>query len=144
MIGAAVRRTEDVRFLTGRGQYVDDLHFPGELHCSMVRSPHAHARIRGIEISEALLPGVAGAFSGLDMQADGVGPMRCGWALPGMAEPSRWALARDVVRHVGEPVAAVFAGSRWLAEDAADCVRVEYEDLPGFEEIGRASCRERV
>ena len=129
MIGSAIRRVEDARFLTGSGRFVDDLYFPGMLYCAIVRSPHAHARIRSIDSSGALAP----VFTGKDMAADRVGPMRAGWVLPGMVEPPRWALARDTVRHVGEPVAAVFAGSKDLAEDAAERVEVEYEVLPLLE-----------
>ena len=120
MIGKPVRRVEDLRFLTGSGRFVDDLEIAGALHCAFVRSPHAHARILGIK-KQGL------AFVGHDMAT---GPMRAGWALPGMVEVPRWALARDVVRHVGEPVAVVFAESRVAAEDAAEQVEVEYEPLP--------------
>ena len=132
MIGSPVRRVEDLRFLTGAGRFIDDLSVPGALHCVLVRSPHPHARIRTIQIPEELL-----AFTGRDMEKDGVGPMRAGWAVPGMVEPPRWALARDTVRHVGEPVAAVFAETRALAEDAAEQVVVEYEALPL---IGNDTC----
>jgi carbon-monoxide dehydrogenase large subunit len=91
-----------------------------------VRSPHAHARI----LSIAIPPGVIG-FTGKDMAADGVGPMRAGWRVGvDMVEVPRWPLARDLVRHVGEPVAAVFAETRTLAEDAAEQVSVSYEPLP--------------
>lgn len=124
MIGAAVRRVEDDRFLAGTGSFIADLAFPGELHCVMVRSPHAHARIRSIDIPAGLV------LTGKDMAADGVRPMRCGWVLPGMVEPPRFALARDVVRHVGEPVAMALAGTRAAAEDLAEQVRVDYEPLP--------------
>ena len=124
MIGASVQRVEDGRFLTGRGSYVDDLAFPGALHCAFVRSPHAHARIRKID------PGGGLVLTGRDMQADGVKPMRAGWGLTGMVEVARFALACDTVRHVGEPVAAVLAESRAAAEDAAERVEVEYEVLP--------------
>jgi len=130
VIGSAVRRVEDRRFLTGSGRFVDDFAFPGELHCAFVRSPHAHARITRVGIEEAFLPGVVAILTGRDMEKDGVGPMRAGWELPGMVEPARWALARDTVRHVGEPVAAVFAATRALAEDAAERVTIEYETLP--------------
>ena len=125
MIGSAVRRVEDRRLLIGAGRFVDDLSFPGELHCAIVRSPHPHARILAIEKSEGIL-----SFTGKDMAADGVAPMRAGWVLPGMVEPPRFALARETVRHVGEPVAAVFAETRPLAEDAAERVVVHYEPLP--------------
>jgi len=128
VIGSPVRRVEDLRFLIGAGRFVDDLAFPGALHCALVRSPHPHARIRKIEFPPALL-----VLTGRDMEKDGVGPMRAGWALPGMVEPARWALARDTVRHVGEPVAAVLAETRALAEDAAERVAVEYQPLAPIE-----------
>ncbi|MEA3193327.1 MAG: aerobic carbon-monoxide dehydrogenase large subunit [Betaproteobacteria bacterium] len=122
MIGAALRRVEDERFLAGSGQFIADLSFQNELHCVFVRSPHAHARIRSIRSTAGIV------FTGKDL--DGIKPMRCGWVLPGMKEPPRWALARDVVRHVGEPVAMVLADSRPAAEDAAEEVSVDYEPLP--------------
>jgi aerobic carbon-monoxide dehydrogenase large subunit len=131
MIGASVRRVEDARFLTGSGCFIDDLAFPGMLHCVLVRSPYPHARIRGIEFPEELL-----VLTGRDMEKDGIGPMRAGWAVPGMVEPPRFALARQTVRHVGEPVAAVFAETRALAEDAAERVTVDYEVLPLIRETG--------
>ncbi len=134
-IGAPVRRKEDARFLTGRGRYVADLVFPGELHCAFVRSPHAHARIEGIEAKAARrMPGVAAVFTGADMAADRVGPMRSLWPLKMpdgrmMAEPPRWALARGAVRHVGEAVAVVLAESREAAADAAERVEIDYAPL---------------
>src|SRR6185503_16445026 len=134
MIGLAIRRVEDARFLTGSGNFVDDFDLPGMLYCAIVRSPHAHARIKGIDATGAAVPGVVAVLNGKDMESDGVGPMRAGWALAGMVEPPRWALARDTVRHVGEPLAAVFADTRELAEDAAEQVQVEYETLPPLAE----------
>ena len=125
MIGQSVRRFEDVRFLTGSGRFVDDLALPGELHCALVRSPHAHARIGRIEVPAGLL-----VLTGRDMQSDGIGPMRAGWQLPDMVEVPRWALARETVRHVGEPVAAVFAETRAAAEDLAEQIGVTYDALP--------------
>ena len=124
MIGAALRRVEDERFLAGSGQFIGDLSLPGELHCVFVRSPHAHARIRDIAFSRGTV------LTGRDMATDSIGPMRCGWVLPGMNEPPRWALARETVRHVGEPVAMVLAESRTAAEDLAEQVVVDYEPLP--------------
>ena len=126
MIGEPVRRVEDQRLLTGCGRFIDDLSFPGMLYCALVRSPHPHARVPNVS-----LPRGAIAFSGRDME---VGPMRAGWQLPGMVEPPRWALARDTVRHVGEPVAAVFAEAPQLAQDAAEAVEVDYEPLPLIED----------
>ncbi len=109
---------------------------PGELHGVLVRSPHAHARIRQIDNTAALnTAGVAAVFTGVDMAADNVGPMAPLWAIKGadgkpMAEPPRWALARGTVRHIGEPVALVVAETLSQARDAADIVRVDYEPLP--------------
>jgi carbon-monoxide dehydrogenase large subunit len=125
VIGASVRRVEDRRFLEGSGRFIDDLAPAGTLHCVLVRSPHPHARIVSIDVAAGVT-----AFTGKDMAADGVGPMRAGWRVGAdMHEAPRWPLARDTVRHVGEPVAAVFAETRALAEDAAERVAVEYEPL---------------
>jgi carbon-monoxide dehydrogenase large subunit len=121
VIGAALRRVEDERFLAGAGQFIADLSLPNQLYCVFVRSPHAHARIRSIRSCGLF-------FTGKDLEA--VQPMRCGWVLPGMKEPPRWQMARDTVRHVGEPVAMVFAESRAAAEDLAEQVEVDYEPLP--------------
>jgi len=129
VIGKSILRVEDQRFLTGDGRFIDDLELPGGLHCVIVRSPHAHARVRSIRA-----PGGVLMLTGEDMAADGVNAMRCGWVLPGMVEPPRFALARGTVRHVGEPVAAVFAESRAQAEDAAEQVEVDYEPLPLIKE----------
>src|SRR5205807_9106105 len=107
---------------------IEGLALPGERYCAIVRSPHAHARIRAVRVPAGVL-----ALTGEHMARDGVRPLRCGWALPGMVEPPRYALARDTVRHVGEPVAAVFAESRAAAEDAAELVEVDYEPLPLLE-----------
>jgi carbon-monoxide dehydrogenase large subunit len=125
VIGKSVLRVEDPKFLQGKGRYIEDQSIPGELWCAIVRSPHPHARITGIRA-----PAGVTMRSGADMARDGVNPMRCGWALAGMNEPARYALARGTVRHVGEPVAAVFADTRLAAEDAAELVEVEYEPLP--------------
>jgi carbon-monoxide dehydrogenase large subunit len=122
VIGAALRRVEDDRFLAGAGHFVADLSLPGELHCVFVRSPHPHARIARIAFSNGIV------FTGRDLTS--LQPMRCGWVLPGMTEPRRWQLARDVVRHVGEPVAMVLAETRAAAEDLAEQVNVDYEPLP--------------
>jgi aerobic carbon-monoxide dehydrogenase large subunit len=125
VIGKSVLRVEDQRFLTGDGRFIEDLSLPGELHCAFVRSPHPHARIRRIRAPDGVL-----MLIGDDMAAGGVNAMRCGWMLPGMVEPPRFALARGTVRHVGEPVAAVFAESRAPADDATEEVEVDYEPLP--------------
>ncbi|MCC6779661.1 MAG: xanthine dehydrogenase family protein [Hyphomicrobiales bacterium] len=135
-IGAALRRVEDPRFLTGRGRFVADIVLPDMLHCVLVRSPHAHARIRRIETSPAAAaPGVVAVINGADMAAAGMAPMRPLWLVRSrdgspMAEPPRFALARERVRHIGEPVVAVIASTQAQALDAAERVVVDYEPLP--------------
>src|SRR5262249_35099246 len=135
-IGAPLRRIEDPPLLRGQGRYVADVNADGALQCVLVRSPHAHARVARIDTAPALrLPGVVAVLTGADMAAEDVGPMRPLWAIRSangspMAEPPRFALARGVVRHIGEPVCAVLAESNALALDAADRVKVEYAPLP--------------
>ncbi|MCS6920414.1 MAG: xanthine dehydrogenase family protein molybdopterin-binding subunit [Elioraea sp.] len=144
-IGASLRRLEDERFLTGRGNYVTDLDFPDALACVLVRSPHPHAEILSIDASEALASeGVVAVFSGADMAADGVRPMRVIWTITSydgrpMAEPPRYALARGRVRHVGEPVAAVLASRLSAALDAAERVAVHYAPLPSVVDAAQAA-----
>ena len=135
-IGASVRRVEDARLLRGGGRFVADIIIPGELHCAIVRSPHAHALVRTIDPARAAAaPGVVAVFTGADMATDQVGPMRALWAIRGadgkpMAEPPRWALARERVRHVGEPVAIVIGETRDQALDAAELLDIDYAPLP--------------
>src|SRR5262245_14840392 len=143
-IGAPLRRVEDRRFLTGRGRFVADIELPGALHCVLVRSPHAHARIRKIDTSAAAsAPGVAAVFTGADMAADGVLPMRPLWVSRSrdsseMVQPPRYALARATVRHVGEPVVAVIGESREAAADAAERVAIDYEALSAVTDVRAA------
>jgi len=144
-IGASLRRREDHRFLTGNGRFVADIDIPGALHCAIVRSPHAHARICKIDTSGArAAAGVVAVFTGADMAADGMAPMRPMWAVRShdgspMTEPPRFALARDAVHHGGEPVAVVIAGTLAEALDAAERVAVDYEMLPAVTDA-RAAC----
>jgi aerobic carbon-monoxide dehydrogenase large subunit len=122
--------------LRGGGRFVADIAVPGELHGAIVRSPHAHAVIHKIDPARAAAaPGVVAVFNGADMAADQIGPMRALWAIRGadgkpMAEPPRWALARERVRHVGEPVAIVVAQTREQALDAAELLDIDYRPLP--------------
>ncbi|MCA3377884.1 MAG: xanthine dehydrogenase family protein molybdopterin-binding subunit, partial [Roseomonas sp.] len=104
-IGASVRRKEDFRFLQGRGAYTDDADKPGQLHAWILRSPHAHARIKSVDISAAAsMPGVVEIYTGADMAKDGVGGLPCGWQIHNkdgspMAEPPHPVLAHEKVRH---------------------------------------------
>jgi len=128
--GSRVHRIEDARLLTGHGTYVDDVSLPGMLHACFVRSPFARAAIRGIDTSAALeVPGVRFVFTAADLNPD----VREQWHTSiGAASPEtpRPPLAEDEVRFVGDPVALVVATSRYIAEDAAELVDVDYDPLP--------------
>ncbi|MBB4017768.1 carbon-monoxide dehydrogenase large subunit [Chelatococcus caeni] len=135
-IGAAVRRKEDQRFITGRGQYTDDLSRPGQTYAYFLRSPHAHAKIRSIDTAKAAaMPGVVAVLTGEDLAKDNVGGLICGWMIhskdgtPMKAGPHP-ALAQGKVRYVGDHVAVVIAESLAEAKDAAEAVEVDYEVLP--------------
>jgi carbon-monoxide dehydrogenase large subunit len=144
-IGAAVRRKEDRRFITGKGQYTDDINRPHQLYAQIIRSPLPHARINGIDATAALdMPGVIAVFTGKDMADDGVGGLPCGWGVNNkdgspMAEPAHPPIATDTVRHVGDQVAVVLAETRNTARDAAELVDVDYEDLPAAANLAAAS-----
>lgn len=128
-VGASVRRKEDLRFLTGRGQFTDDIEPRGTLHMAVLRSPHAHARILNIDTTRAKqLPGVAAVLTGTEALRY-TGPLATTIDL-GMKIPKVYAIATDKVRYAGEPVAVVAAVNRYVAEDALDLIDVEYEQLP--------------
>jgi len=131
MIGARVERREDARLVSGRGRYLADHDVRGLCHLAILRSSSAHARIRGIEVASArALPGVVAVLTQTDLDAAGARPMGHRLTLPGL-QPLEWGvLARDVVRFAGEPIAAVVAESRAIAEDALELVEVDDEPLP--------------
>jgi carbon-monoxide dehydrogenase large subunit len=140
-IGASVRRKEDQRFLTGRGRYTDDIDRPGQSYACFVRSPHAHAKINGINTDAAqAAPGVLAVLTGDDLQADGVGGIPCGFAPDGGPQnaPPRPALAQGKVRFVGDLVALVVAESASQAKDGAEQVEVDYEELPALVDSAKA------
>jgi aerobic carbon-monoxide dehydrogenase large subunit len=133
-IGQAIKRVEDVRLLRGRGRYLDDVNVPGQAHVVIVRSPHAHARLRAIDTSVALrAPGVLAVFTGADVEGLGTMTMTLKRKRPDgspmFARPHR-GLTRERVRYVGDPIALVVAETRAQAEDAAELVRIDYEPLP--------------
>jgi carbon-monoxide dehydrogenase large subunit len=139
-----VSRKEDLRFLTGRGRYTDDLDVPGVAHAAIVRSPHAQARIIGIDATAAhASAGVIGVFTGADLLASGVHPIPY---VPGFVgedgtpsrSPARYPLTPDVARYVGDGVAVVVAETAEQARDAADLVLVDYEPLAAVTEVRRA------
>src|SRR5580658_7089876 len=130
--GQSLRRLEDVRFLTGRGRFIEDIDVPGQTWMHVVRSPHAHAVISGIDVEAArTTPGVLGVFTAADL-AD-LGPLPCNVpvaSLQPMIVPPRRALVTDRARHVGDPVAFVVAETRDAARNAAEAVVVDYDVLP--------------
>ncbi len=150
LLGRSLNRLEDERFLRGRGRYVADLAPPGALHGAVVRSTHAHARIASVDAGKArAMPGVVGVFIGADLAADNIGPLPCAVTHIPMARPlvvpPYHALARDVVRYVGEPVAFVVAESEQAARDAAEAVSVDYVPLtPVVSLADRRSNRKRT
>ena len=135
-IGASVRRKEDVRFLSGKGNYTDDINRPGQLHAVMRRADRPHAGINGIDTAEAgKAPGVVAIFTGADMAKEGIGGLPCGWQIHNkdgspMAEPPHPVMAIGKVRHVGDPVAVVIAETKQQARDAAELIAIDYQDLP--------------
>jgi carbon-monoxide dehydrogenase large subunit len=134
LIGRALIRFEDDRFLRGKGRFVDDIAIPGEFHAVVVRSPHGHAEVAGIDTAAALaLPGVRGVFTAADLAADKIGPLPCiaqVATIGPLIVPPRLALAAGRVRHVGDPVAFVVADTREISRDAAELVAVDYRVLP--------------
>jgi carbon-monoxide dehydrogenase large subunit len=141
-IGRSVRRLEDARFLRGEGRYVEDIDLPGQLHAVVLRSPHGHAEIAGIDTAAApALPGVHGIFTATDLAAENIGPLPCiaQVATVGpMIVPPRHALASERVRHVGDPVAFIVAETREIARDAAELIAVAYRMLPAVVDASAA------
>ena len=131
MFGKAIKRREDPRLITGAGSYLDDIKLPGLTHAALLRSPHAHARIRSIDTSSAkALPGVVGVFTGEDF-AD-VNPLPCAWQAGGVTNNVNTprVLAIGEVHQVGDPIAVVVAEDAGTAADAVDLINVDYEVLP--------------
>ena len=138
-VGMPIKRREDVRFITGRATYVDDIKLPNMLHAAILRSPRAHARIRSMDTSKALqIRGVIKIFTFQDLAELAVPvPIRM-YQLPGLERHLQPLLAHDTVRYVGEPLALAIAESRYLAEDALDAIDVEYQDLPALVDVYEA------
>ncbi len=130
IFGSGIRRREDPRLISGNARYTDDIKLPATLHMAVVRSPVAHARIRGIDThAAAAAPGVVAIYTGQDCSC---GAVPCAWLIPDsdLKTPEHPALAKDKVRYVGDGVAIVLAEDRARAQDAAELVRVDYEELP--------------
>jgi carbon-monoxide dehydrogenase large subunit len=135
-IGASVKRSEDIRFITGKGHYVDDINRPGQAHAYFLRSPHAHATIDKIDAAAAReAPGVVAIYTGDDIAADKVGGLICGWMIHSkdgspMKAGAHPVLAQGKVRYVGDHVAVIIADTYAQARDAAEKIVVDYGVLP--------------
>ncbi len=143
-IGARVKRKEDKRFITGKGRYTDDIRMENQAYAAFVRSPHAHARVKGIDASEAeAMEGVIAVLNGAQLTGDGIGNIITGWAITSKdGSPMNigaWsALATEKVRYVGDAVAVVIAETEALARQAAEAVAVDYEALDAVAHPARA------
>ena len=141
-IGASTKRREDLRFLTGRGSYTDDIAVAGQAHAVFVRSQVAHGRIRSIDTrAAAAMPGVLAVFTGEDFKDVGGNP--AGWLINSrdgtpMREPKRPVLAHGKVRHVGDAYAAVVAETLAQAKDAAEAIVADIEELPAIVDMRAA------
>jgi aerobic carbon-monoxide dehydrogenase large subunit len=144
-IGASVKRKEDIRFITGKGHYVDDINRPGQAYAYFLRSPHAHATIDKIDASAALKsPGVVAVFTGADTVADKIGAHIPGWTVHSkdgspMKVGSFPALAHGKALYVGDPVAVVIADSYAQAKDAAEKMAIDYGVLPAVADTASAA-----
>ena len=144
-IGESLRRKEDYRFLTGAGQYTDDVQMANMTHAYFVRSPHAHAHVKSIDKKAALAaPGVIGIFDGQDVAGDSINGLPCGWLITDtsgqpMKEPAHPILAQGKVRYVGDHVAMVVAETLEQARNAAELVHVDYDVLPAVVDVRDAA-----
>src|SRR5712671_474171 len=143
LLGASIKRREDPRFITGKGNYTDDLKLAGMTHAVFVRSPHANAKIRKIDTSKASkAPGVVAIFTGKDMA--GVNSLPCGWLLPELKVPPHMPLASDAAHYVGDPVAIVIAETQSAASDAAELVVVDWDVQPSVTNTEKAAAKGSV
>jgi aerobic carbon-monoxide dehydrogenase large subunit len=149
-IGAAVRRKEDQRFITGKGHYTDDVNRPGQSHAYFLRSPHARARIKAIDAKAAsAMPGVLAVLTGAELAADKVGGLICGWMVkskdgsPMKAAPHP-AIAHGTANYVGDAVAVIIAETLAQAKDAAEKINVDYELLPPVADPAKAQSSPQI
>ena len=149
-IGAAVKRREDIRFITGAGRYTDDIDQPGQTYAVFLRSPHARATIGGIDTAAALqVPGVVAVHTGADLAADGIGDLPCGWLVKSkdgsdMIQPPHPPLAVERVNYVGEPYGVVIAETLQAARDGAEAVATEFGELRAVVDVATADTADQV
>jgi carbon-monoxide dehydrogenase large subunit len=143
VFGSGIRRREDPRLITGSATYTDDLTLPGMLHAAIVRSPHAHARIKRIDTARAKkAPGVVAVYTGADT-GSALAPMPCAWLLPNseLKIAKYPQLATEIVRYVGDCVAVVVAETRYQAQDALDLIDVDYQPLAAAVDPRKAAAK---
>ena len=144
-IGASVRRVEDIRFITGRGRYTDDINQPGQVYAVFLRSPYARAHIVAVDRSAAMdVDGVLAVLTGREMAADGIGDLPCGWLIKSkdgtdMRQPPHPPLAVERVNYVGEPYGVVIANTLAAAREGADAVMTEFEELEAVVSVSAAT-----
>jgi aerobic carbon-monoxide dehydrogenase large subunit len=139
LIGAAVKRKEDPRLITGAGKYTGDVQLSGMTYMAVLRSPYAHAHIRRIDAARARQqPGVLAVLTGPEVAQQCQRPFRLAGVREGMNTKSRWPMATAVAKYAGEPVAAVVAASSGRAQDALAMIAVEYESLPAVMDLEKA------
>ena len=149
-IGAAVKRKEDARFITGAGRYTDDINVAGQTWAVFARSPHARARIRSIDTAAAKeAPGVVAVFTGADLQADGIGDLPCGWMVKSkdgsdMRQPPHPPLAVERVNYVGEPYAVVIGETLAAARDGAEAVAADFDELPAVVDLATTASAPQI
>ena len=143
-IGAAVRRKEDQRFVTGKGHYTDDVNRAGQCYAYFLRSPHAHARINSIDSkAAAAMPGVLAVLTGAELAADKIGNLICGWMITSkdgsqMKMAPHPAIAHGKANYVGDAVAVVVAQTLAQAKDAAEKIKIDYQVLPAVADPAKA------
>ncbi len=149
-IGAAVKRKEDARFITGAGRYTDDIGAHGQTYAVFARSPHARAKLNGLDASAALATeGVVAVFTGADLQADGIGDLPCGWTVHSkdgepMVVPAHPPIAVDKVNYVGEPYAVVIGESLEAAKNGAEALEADFEELPAVVDLASAASADQI
>ena len=138
---AAIKRREDPALITGKGRYTDDFTLPHMAHAVIVRSPYAHAHVRGIDTSEAArFEGVLAVYTAAEIEAsDAPGTVPTAWLLPDIKTPEHPLLAKERVRYVGDGVAVVVAESRLAARQAAELVEVDYDPLDAVVDAVKAT-----
>ena len=149
-IGAAVKRKEDARFITGTGRYTDDLNASGQAYAVFVRSPHARAKINHIDTAPAAATdGVVAVFTGADLQADSIGSLPCGWLVKSkdgsdMVQPPHPPLAIESVNYVGEPYALVVGDTLEAAKNGAEALVADFEELPAVVDLASAASAPQI